>query len=320
MMAFRSSIHTSTQYTPYSLLFGREMRVPLDVMMGETQTTYQSSNYGEHATNLKSTLTNAYQAVRTHLSAAQRRQKEYFDKGVTYTKYEPGDQVFLFNPQLKVREASKFHRNWKGPYVVLEQPTDLTYRITKVGERPGRAKIVHFNNLKLYQRKGEQLQDAVKELQNDASEDDMEHENDCDALDQDLPGIEESNTFEIPTESDGIFQQSSHHCPTESPLHQQVEFVPDEQVGDVVQHQPIEHTVGDTSDETEYRSSSPRPQRSRKPPDMYGDWVVNSLEIRQVMDKQQEDQRLLRLKRLQPRLLAKARRLRKQLVVPRRDT
>ncbi|KAK3739259.1 hypothetical protein QZH41_000260 [Actinostola sp. cb2023] len=124
MMAFRSSIHTSTQYTPYSLLFGREMRVPLDVMMGETPTTSQSSNYGEHDTNLKSTLTNAYQAVRTHLSAAQRRQKEYFDKGVTQTKYEPGDQVFLFNPQLKVGEASKFHRNWKGPYVVLEQPTD----------------------------------------------------------------------------------------------------------------------------------------------------------------------------------------------------
>ena len=35
MMAFRSSFHSSTEQTPFELLFGREMRIPLDVMMGK---------------------------------------------------------------------------------------------------------------------------------------------------------------------------------------------------------------------------------------------------------------------------------------------
>ena len=34
MMACRSSVHASTHYTPFYLLFGHEIRVPVDVMFG----------------------------------------------------------------------------------------------------------------------------------------------------------------------------------------------------------------------------------------------------------------------------------------------
>ena len=34
MMANRSSVHASTQYTPFYLLFGHEVRLPVDVMLG----------------------------------------------------------------------------------------------------------------------------------------------------------------------------------------------------------------------------------------------------------------------------------------------
>ena len=40
MMSYRSSVHTSTQYTPNSLLFGHEVHLLVDVMFGR-QPQYQ---------------------------------------------------------------------------------------------------------------------------------------------------------------------------------------------------------------------------------------------------------------------------------------
>lgn len=103
MMAYWRSEHISTGYTPFTLMFGREIRLPLDVMVGEPDAT--PDYYGDYVSRLKSQLSNA---------SAQHRQKEYFDRGVKERLYQPGDQVFLFDNQLKPGEAAKFHRKWMG--------------------------------------------------------------------------------------------------------------------------------------------------------------------------------------------------------------
>lgn len=39
MVVYHSSVHASTGHTLFELMFGREMRIPLDVMMGPADTT-----------------------------------------------------------------------------------------------------------------------------------------------------------------------------------------------------------------------------------------------------------------------------------------
>ena len=114
LMAYRSSEHSSTGYTPYS---------PLDVTMGDVVTI--TDNHGDYASRLKNHLSNAYRDAREQLKKAQHRQKEYFDKGVETCQYAPGDLVFLVNPQVKTGEAAKFHRKWKGLYEVLEPTNEV---------------------------------------------------------------------------------------------------------------------------------------------------------------------------------------------------
>ena len=53
LMAYRSSIHSSTGYSPYRVMFGREITVPLDVMMADEETEEEEERiqYGEFTAN-----------------------------------------------------------------------------------------------------------------------------------------------------------------------------------------------------------------------------------------------------------------------------
>lgn len=101
MMAYRSSVNASTGHTPFELIFGREMRIPLDMMMGPANTNDHS--YTEFVDDLLENLETAYQDVRQNLKVAQQRQKDAYDKGVKHTVYQAGDFVLHFFDRTEAR-------------------------------------------------------------------------------------------------------------------------------------------------------------------------------------------------------------------------
>ena len=147
MIVFRSSVHSSTGHKPFELIFGREMRIPLDIMMGRAEV--DERNYSEFVSDLKSSLETAYRDVRESMRAAQRQQKDCYDKGVKHMVFQTGDLVLRYTPQLKPGDASKFHRQWEGPFEVVERVMDVMYLVKKGRGRSRRSQVVHFNNLRL---------------------------------------------------------------------------------------------------------------------------------------------------------------------------
>ena len=105
MMAYRSSVHSSTGHTPFEFMFGREMRIPLDVGGAEDN----ECSFTDFVTDLEEDLQTSYRDVRQNLEVAQRRQKDAYDKGVKHSVYQPGDLVLRYTPQLEPGEGSKFH-------------------------------------------------------------------------------------------------------------------------------------------------------------------------------------------------------------------
>ena len=105
MMAYRSSVHSSTGHTPFEFMFGREMRIPLDVGGAEDN----ECSFTDFVTDLEEDLQTSYRDVRQNLEVAQRRQKDAYDKGVKHTVYQPGDLFLRYAPQLEPGEGSKFH-------------------------------------------------------------------------------------------------------------------------------------------------------------------------------------------------------------------
>ena len=112
-------------------------------------------NYSEFVSDLQSSLETEYRDVRESLRAAQRRQKDCYDKSVKHMVFQTGDLVLRYTPQLKPGAANKFHWQWEGPFEVVERVTDVTYLAKKVRGRSRRSQVVHFNNLRLYQKRQE---------------------------------------------------------------------------------------------------------------------------------------------------------------------
>ena len=147
IFAYCTSVHESTKSTPFSLMYGREVRLPIDIMFGAPEDT--PSSVHQYARELASNLDKAYNDVREHLQADQCRQKDIYDRRVSGPSYACGDLVWLHSPAVPKGRSKKLHRPWQGPFTVTKVLSDVIFRIKK-DTPPRKNLVVHYNRLKPY--------------------------------------------------------------------------------------------------------------------------------------------------------------------------
>ena len=145
-MAYNSSVHPTTGYTPFYLMFGRLVRMPVDIMYGTP--TPQPTLHSEYATQLRQKLEAAYQQVCDRLGHKLGRQKELYDRRVHGKPFEAGELVWLHSPAVPRGQSKKLYCPWTGPFRIVRKISDATYRIQNVKARHHRL-VVHFDSLKL---------------------------------------------------------------------------------------------------------------------------------------------------------------------------
>ena len=286
LMAYRSSIHKSTGYTPFHLMFGRETRMPLDIMLGE-QIDEEEESYGEFATELKEKLTEAYRQTSKNLQVAQCRQKAYYNQDATNKVYKPGDKVFLYTPQLKVGEAAKFHRFWSGPYIIQEKLSDVNYKIKMSGAK---TKVVHYNNIKLSKSRDDVVERKSKSDSEcaDVEEQRKVESKECESTESSSQEEKEeededcySGTFHLPVHVDEV-QNDLLDTTTE----ENVDDLTD--LNDTLQELQVQDEMfennADEDQEFEDGSSYRRPQRERRAPQRYGDWVCTTISMKSLCE------------------------------------
>jgi Integrase core domain len=151
--AYRSSVHSSTGYSPYEVMYGRQPYLPADLMF---QLEIMGEGDGSYYERLKVILETVKEKVSKRIRAAQKSQKKQYDKTVKFRAYEVGERVRVYNPACKKGQPSKLTGHWKGPYTVIGRLSELTYIIkqdlTEEMIRAGKsAKTTktHFNRMKL---------------------------------------------------------------------------------------------------------------------------------------------------------------------------
>ena len=137
VFCYNTSVHESTGFTPYVLVFGREPRLPSGISEERVPPTYV-----EYMKELFRKIGTIQSTATENLIAAKRRSKRYYDVKTNPQNFQVGDSVYLLNEP----RVSKLDAYYKGPYILerLLGNSNAEIRITT-----NKTKIVHLDKLKL---------------------------------------------------------------------------------------------------------------------------------------------------------------------------
>ena len=147
LFAIREVVNDSLGFSPFELVFGREVRGPLSLLKEKwlEEETLNSTNLVSYVVRLKERLRNAHELAQAKLKDSQDQMKAWYDRKARARTLQPGDKVLALLPV----PGHSLHARYSGPYTVQRKLNDLDYVIA-TPDRRKTTQLCHINMLKLY--------------------------------------------------------------------------------------------------------------------------------------------------------------------------
>merc|ERR1711893_170362 len=126
-MAYRATPHESTGFSPNYMMFGRELYMPVDVMMGLPPDGRFSPV--EYAQKLQKQLEYAYELARICLKQSAERQMKYHNMNTYGETMKAGDVVWYANKLRKKGVSPKLQPKWRGPCLITKMHNDVLAQV-----------------------------------------------------------------------------------------------------------------------------------------------------------------------------------------------
>ena len=141
LFAYRDTPHCVTGFSPFTLLFGRDVRGPLELLHSAwLEGVSEEANVSEWLLNVKAWMVDMSEIVSDREMKAKREMRHFYDKSAKIKSFAVGEMVLVRKPGLH----SKLGDAWEGPYQVEHH---VTYKIQVPG-KPKLSKLLHCNMLR----------------------------------------------------------------------------------------------------------------------------------------------------------------------------
>ena len=114
LISHRATPHTTTGYSLFYLLHGREMVLPSTENL-KAHLPKDNTDVDQGLENLKSNLRLAYKLAAKTNRKSHLNNKRLYDRKAKSQESEVQDLVYLYNPALKPGLTRKFAKPWSGP-------------------------------------------------------------------------------------------------------------------------------------------------------------------------------------------------------------
>ena len=146
LFGYHTSISSSTEETPFFLLYGRWARLPMDVRL--LPPSKLSADNSAYRSIIVKNLALAQKWATDHNYKQQQTMKQHYDKKAAPTTLQEGQQVLVHNPTKKKGLSKKLSYHYDGPYTLAEQKSPVQFAVQGMPDR--KANLVHVNRMKAF--------------------------------------------------------------------------------------------------------------------------------------------------------------------------
>ena len=154
LMAIRATPHRTTGVTPFEMMTGREMVLPLHLLYRpEDMSVATAYTAHQYVADLQRHLQSTFAWAQENLEASVKGQKAYYDRKASPREYQVGDKVLYFNFTKPTGISKKFLPHWSGPFEIVGKLSPVAYRIRI--SRPNQIpayRWVHSNQIKPFEQ------------------------------------------------------------------------------------------------------------------------------------------------------------------------
>ena len=144
LFAYRDTPHCVTGFSPFSLMYGRDVRGPLHFLKTSwLEGEVDVCSVGDWIVSVKARMSEMAAIVSDRELQAKAKMKTFYDRSASVKTFSEGDMVLVRRPLLK----KKMDCSWEGPFEIEKQVSPVTYAL-KLPGRSTKAKILHCNLLK----------------------------------------------------------------------------------------------------------------------------------------------------------------------------